>query len=503
MSSMDQVFVKAFSRRRLAEPDRDARLAAPRHEETQKSEVVDLTGQPGSLEVNRSVAGTAEVWVDSVVDQIARPDPASMEIPKPHVDGPHHDSEPQAHTPIAFERPVDKRPGAGSMARHEELQTSRDPSDVHRAERTDLPTSNPVTTNTGSSNTGSTNTGPLQHIHTAYAGAFADPSLFGSSSSLDEDAAMGIPVTEPRPTPESNLLGSRLQSQPVNSRLQSQPVNRIANLPTVEKADSTRTLDQSTAVAPIEFSEPAEPEHEVEEDAVIDLRVDSPTPVQSIPPADSATTYVPFQAVWEVDVFDVPTPVADLFFEGALFQQIAERMSEAVGSGLRTVMVTSAKPGEGRSSVAIGMAMAAAAAGIRVALVDADTESPTLADELRLDLQYGWVDVIRRGLPIKEIAVQAVEDGVTLIPLMPPGVRPAATAFEMVQLVDLLTSNFELIILDGPTSLSPGLQQCASRVDSAVIVRDMSRTDELAVCELSNRLQDAGVRGVGVVENFV
>jgi Mrp family chromosome partitioning ATPase len=215
------------------------------------------------------------------------------------------------------------------------------------------------------------------------------------------------------------------------------------------------------------------------------------------------TTYVPFQPVWEVDVFDVPTPVADLFFEGALFQQIAERMSEAVGSGLRTVLVTSASPGEGRSSVAIGTAMAAAAAGIRVALVDADTESPTLADELRLELQYGWVDVIRQGLPIKEIAVQAIEDGVTLIPLMPPGVRQAATAFEMVQLIDLLKSNFELIILDGPTSLSRGLQPCASKVDSAIIVRDVTQSNEAAVAELARSLQAAGVRGVGVVENFV
>ncbi len=227
------------------------------------------------------------------------------------------------------------------------------------------------------------------------------------------------------------------------------------------------TVEPLEAMEPLEEVEPLEAVaamQPVEDDPVIEMRIDPPAPLATVPVAtpDPATSYVPFQPVWEVDVFDVPTPVADLFFEGALFQQIAERMSDAVSSGLRTVLVTSSKPGEGRSCVAIGMAMAAAAAGIRVALVDADTESPSLADELRLDLQYGWVDVIRRGLPIKEIAVQAVEDGVTLIPLMPPGVRPAATAFEMVQLVDLLTSNFELIILDGPTSLSAGLQQCAS-----------------------------------------
>jgi Mrp family chromosome partitioning ATPase len=151
----------------------------------------------------------------------------------------------------------------------------------------------------------------------------------------------------------------------------------------------------------------------------------------------------------------------------------------------------------------MGMAMAAAAAGIRVALVDADVESPSLADELRLDLQCGWVDVIRRGLPIKEVAVHAVEDGVTLIPLMPPNTSPAATAFEMVQLMDLLKSSFELVIVDGPTALSPALQQLASKMDSAVIVRDVTRTDESATSEFAQRLHSAGIRGIGVVENFV
>jgi Mrp family chromosome partitioning ATPase len=73
----------------------------------------------------------------------------------------------------------------------------------------------------------------------------------------------------------------------------------------------------------------------------------------------------------------------------------------------------------------------------------------------------------------------------------------------MVQLIDLLKSNFELIILDGPTSLSRGLQPCASKVDSAIIVRDVTQSNEAAVAELARSLQAAGVRGVGVVENFV
>ena len=206
--------------------------------------------------------------------------------------------------------------------------------------------------------------------------------------------------------------------------------------------------------------------------------------------------------VWEVDVFDVPTAVADLFFDGPLFQQIAERVLQAVNSGLSSMMVTSVHRGEGRSTVAIGMAMAAAAAGLRVALVDADTEGPSLQDDLRLDLEYGWVDTVRGGLAIREVAVHAVEDGVTLVPLMPPLAGAAATDFEIVQVLQSLRGKFDLIVVDTPSLESSLTLPAAAVVDSALIVRDASRTNADNINKLSYQLREKGVQGIGVIDNF-
>ncbi len=230
--------------------------------------------------------------------------------------------------------------------------------------------------------------------------------------------------------------------------------------------------------------------------------VQQPARAPAEPQQAAARSIEPFQAVWEVDVFDVPSRVAGLFFDGKRYQQIAERMSAAVSTGLQSVLVTSSGSGEGRSSVAIGIAMAAAASGIRVALVDADTENPTLADELRLELQFGWVDTVRGGLPIKEIAVHAVEDGVTLIPLMPPNGQTAATAYEVTQLVQSLTSKFDLLVIDGPCCATSHVFQMATAVDTSIIVRDVARTDDSKIQQISKRMCEAGVQGVGVVENF-
>jgi Mrp family chromosome partitioning ATPase len=393
MSSFDQAFVQAFARRnRSAGKQVAANPAAVQQAES--APTINPGDEPGSLKVDHSVASSAQVWVDPIEDQIARADVANPAVPKPHID------------PIG------------------------DPVTTHRST---------LDEQTASS---------LQHIHTAYATAFADVTVAPIQPTQAEEV-------EPVPT---------VEEPPAQNPI----------------VDHPQDVEQRAPVG------------------VSDVRID--------PPAVSANephTITPIQAVWEVDVFDVPATVADLFFEGNLFQQIAKRMSDAVNTGLRSILLTSTKAGEGRSSVAIGFAMAAAAAGIRVALVDADTEDPTLADDLRLQLEYGWVDTVRGGLPIKEVAVHAVEDGVTLIPLMPPHGRTAATGFEIVQLAELLKNKFELVVIDGPAGNSPNIHQCASVVDSAVIVRDASRTDTLAINEFSYRLRESGAQGVGVVENFV
>jgi Mrp family chromosome partitioning ATPase len=453
----------------------------------------------GALELDQSVAETAEIWIDPVEDQIARADQARREVPRPHVDG----GFPTAPTDVPnagldVKPDLDSVPGTPDQGLTDQDAADQDAVDQLAAD-VESATRDSVSGHTMTSDTpdqGGLDVGvieaqpakphpdPLQHIHTAYAGAFADASVMDTGVSIEQ------------------TIDLQTSSQPQEIPLDCGAATGQAQQD-LSKSDPPKLSQEITpTTTDSQVSDDFQPDLTA---AASDRSVMAESAEATDAESDAATsaTYLPFQAVWEVDVFDVPSPVADLFFEGALFQQIAERMSDAVGSGLRSVLITSAKPGEGRSSVAIGMAMAAAAAGIRVALVDADTESPSLADELRLDLQYGWVDVIRRGLPIREIAVQAVEDGVTLIPLMPPGVRPAATAFELVQLMDLLKSNFELIILDGPTSLSPALYQCVAKVDSAVVVRDMKQTNDRSVAELSNRLRSGGVRGVGVVENFV
>jgi len=208
-------------------------------------------------------------------------------------------------------------------------------------------------------------------------------------------------------------------------------------------------------------------------------------------------------ADWEVDAFQLPQSVVDLFFDETLFRSIAEHMGRSVESGLRSVLITSVGPREGRTTVTIGTAIAAAAAGIRVAIVDVDLESPQTAERLRLDVQSDWVAAIREGVELESIAVRSLEDGVTLIPLLDNEEDSMlASSRELDSLLDRIVGCFDLVLFDASPLDSWSVARIASFIDAALLVRDVRTTSETDASLAADRLRGLGVNGIGVVANF-
>lgn len=242
---------------------------------------------------------------------------------------------------------------------------------------------------------------------------------------------------------------------------------------------------------------------ESENDPEADQNADQPDSFSSDSFEPTAEPETAFVAAWEVEVFDVPRTVSDLFFNGELFNDLANRMATAIDGGLRSMAITSLKPGQGRSTVAIGIALAAASQRRRVALVDADTNGPTLMNDLGIDADHGWLDAIRGDLPITETAIAAVQDGVTFLPLIPTSdADKLPRPDEIVSLADRLSDHFDLIIIDSGPATDPMLLRYASAADSAIVVRDAAVDDQAALSTFCKQLTDAGVKGIGLVENF-
>jgi len=203
---------------------------------------------------------------------------------------------------------------------------------------------------------------------------------------------------------------------------------------------------------------------------------------------------------WQVPAFPLPEIAEALFMnsETDVCQQLARRLADAHRSGLETIAITSVQPGEGRSTVALGLALSVALSGLRVALVDADPDGGTLAGDLSLELDHGWIDAIRGDVPLEEIAVASEADQITLIPLLERAGEVPPRPMEIRQLISRLRRQFDLILIDCPPSATEAVRLC----HTALIVRDMQRTDTEAVESFALTLRRSGLQGIGVVENF-
>lgn len=272
----------------------------------------------------------------------------------------------------------------------------------------------------------------------------------------------------------------------------------------------TNHLGLSTETSEQEPAEPAdEPETEAEEDTIPVYQPWPQLEPMTLGAGSPETTDGKFGAAWEVDAFCWPEVCAQL--DSAANGQLRESGAEiaaAAKQGLKVLAVTSVHREEGRTTLALSLARHAAAAGIRVALVDADAGNPELARQLGLESPCSWHDVARQEQSLTEAAIYSLEDGVTLFPLAEPtdGDLHAVDDKVLAQTLRTLTHRFDLIVVDMyPIDVhpSPMFSVCdACPVDMAVVVRDSRSTDQEQTVQAVQRIRNAGVKAVGIAENF-
>ncbi|GAA5147405.1 polysaccharide biosynthesis tyrosine autokinase [Microbacterium pseudoresistens] len=117
--------------------------------------------------------------------------------------------------------------------------------------------------------------------------------------------------------------------------------------------------------------------------------------------------------------------------------------------------VTSAGPGEGKTTTAVNLAIAVAETGAKVALVDGDLRLPRVADRLGIEGGIGLSDVLAGRLTASQ-AIQRWGRGTLFV--LPSGTRPPNPAellgsSAMTRLIDDLTSVFDVVIVDAPPLL--------------------------------------------------
>lgn len=137
------------------------------------------------------------------------------------------------------------------------------------------------------------------------------------------------------------------------------------------------------------------------------------------------------------------------------YRQVRAHLMFSEASGLPgSILVTSANPGEGKTSLAVNLGELNRASGQTVVVIDADLRRPAVDDYvLGVRRQPGLSDYLLGKAAITDIIVDA--GGLHLIPSGPlprnPSELVGSTRFA--ELIQALCQEFDLVIVDGPPVL--------------------------------------------------
>jgi receptor protein-tyrosine kinase len=172
----------------------------------------------------------------------------------------------------------------------------------------------------------------------------------------------------------------------------------------------------------------------------------------------------------------------------------------------KVIMVSSALPGEGKTTVVINLALALAEGGRKVTVVEADLRRPKITRYLGMVGGVGLTNVLAGAADVSDVTQYYGDDGLAVIAAgpTPPNPSELVASASMAELLGKLRASNDFVLVDAPPVLpvadSTGL---AVIVDGVLLtVRyGTTRTDQLE--QAAATVQRVGARTLGVILNIV
>jgi capsular exopolysaccharide synthesis family protein len=171
---------------------------------------------------------------------------------------------------------------------------------------------------------------------------------------------------------------------------------------------------------------------------------------------------------------------------------------------MRTLLITSAGPEEGKSTTAVNLGISIAREGRRVAILDMDLRRPSLHAYFELPNEIGMADLLQENTALDKAIQTTHVDGLSIISSGPPFPDPGGLieSDQMGRLISELKTRFDVVILDSaPVLIKSDALVLAKCVDGSILVLESGRTTRHAVHELIEMLARANIEALGFVLN--
>lgn len=175
-----------------------------------------------------------------------------------------------------------------------------------------------------------------------------------------------------------------------------------------------------------------------------------------------------------------------------------------VDKNVRTLMVTSSGPGEGKSTTVANLAVTFAQQGKKVLLVDADMRKPTVHYTFNQTNTFGLTSVLTKQIPLEDaISETSVENLFVLTSgPIPPNPSELLSSKSMEQIFQTVEKLYDIILFDTPPLLAvTDAQILANRCEGTVLVVYSGKTEKEKMIKAKELLDSARSKLLGVVLN--
>ena len=172
---------------------------------------------------------------------------------------------------------------------------------------------------------------------------------------------------------------------------------------------------------------------------------------------------------------------------------------------LKTIFVTSADIGDGKTSVAANLALSIAQREKKVILLDADLRKPKIHEFFELANDRGLVDLISGRAAMSEVLRFKEDRKLAVLPSggTPPNPNELLSSTKMDELLSQFEEAADVVIIDGPPFFVSDAINIASKVDGVLLVVRPGHTRRSLAKAFMEHIKLAGARVIGVVLNRI
>ncbi|WP_379970865.1 CpsD/CapB family tyrosine-protein kinase [Ectobacillus sp. sgz5001026] len=176
----------------------------------------------------------------------------------------------------------------------------------------------------------------------------------------------------------------------------------------------------------------------------------------------------------------------------------------SVDKEIRSVIITSSGPSEGKTTTTANLAVVFAQQGKKVLLMDADMRKPALHSMFDIENRLGITAVLSKQATLKECVYATKIENLDFMPCgaIPPNPAELLSSKKMEELLQEAYAIYDLVIIDTPPVLAvTDAQVLANIVDGIVMVVRSGQTEREAAIRAKGLLQSAKGKLLGVVLN--